>query len=150
MQKITTSEQNTKRFAAETIAKLEGLEHKKGAFVIALEGDLGAGKTTFVKGVAEELGVKHSVTSPTFLIMRSYKTKNETWPVLVHIDAYRIEDPEELRSLGFDDLKKDPKKLILVEWADKVAPLVPDNAAWVRFEHGSAENRRAISLELPK
>ena len=95
------------------------------AAVLGLSGDLGAGKTTFVQHLARALGVTESVTSPTFVIMKSYATTDPQWQQLVHIDAYRIESVDELAVLGFATLLQQNNTIICIEWAERVASLLP-------------------------
>ncbi len=95
-------------------------EPKNGASIIGLSGHLGAGKTAFVKEVAKELGVDAEVTSPTFVIMKIYKTKDQTFKTLVHIDAYRLSSKEELKVLNLDQFTHDPSILIMIEWPENV------------------------------
>ena len=95
------------------------------AAVLGLSGDLGAGKTTFVQHVARALEVQESVTSPTFVIMKSYVTTDPRWRQLVHIDAYRIELVDELRVLGFATLLQQNNTIICIEWAERVISLLP-------------------------
>ncbi len=97
------------------------------ATLVTLSGDLGAGKTAFTKTVAWALGVEESVTSPTFVLEKIYKIEKPDFPFkhLVHIDAYRLEEGAELAALGFDELMKDSSNLILLEWPEKVADILP-------------------------
>ena len=95
------------------------------AVVLALTGDLGAGKTTLVQQFARLLGVTDTVTSPTFVIMKEYETMHTTFEKLVHIDAYRIEDIDEMRPLGFSARLGEAKTLICIEWAERIAELLP-------------------------
>jgi tRNA threonylcarbamoyladenosine biosynthesis protein TsaE len=90
------------------------------AILVGLSGHLGAGKTAFVKLVAKELGDSEEVTSPTFVLMKLYETKNDRFPRLVHIDAYRLERPEELEALDFEKLVADKNNLIMMEWPENV------------------------------
>ena len=103
--------------------------------VIAMVGELGSGKTTYVQRKAKELGITESVTSPTFVILKIYKIRKGEFERLVHIDAYRLENDQELEKLGVKELMADPKNLIMIEWADKVRGLIPDNATWMQFTH---------------
>ena len=83
-----------------------------GGEIILLNGDLGAGKTTFTKGLASALGVKENVTSPTFTIMKEYVGRVK----LYHFDLYRIIDEQELDELGFDDFLSDKDAVCVIEW----------------------------------
>lgn len=95
------------------------------AVVLALSGDLGAGKTTLVQLLAKVLGVTETVTSPTFVVMKQYETMNVTFTELVHIDAYRIEDIDEMRPLGFTALLAQSGLLMCIEWAERIESLLP-------------------------
>ena len=88
--------------------------------VISLSGELGAGKTVFVQGIASALGVEARVTSPTFTIVHEYRGR---YP-LVHVDVYRLDSFQEVLDLGYDELT-DPEAILIVEWGQAVAPLLP-------------------------
>ena len=118
--------------ATEFVAHLTSARDR--AIVIALSGELGAGKTTFVQGVAERLGVEGIVSSPTFLIEKVYQLQDQKFARLVHIDAYRLKAPEELQLLGWDELVRDPGNLICVEWPEHVRALMPTDAIRIRFD----------------
>jgi tRNA threonylcarbamoyladenosine biosynthesis protein TsaE len=105
----------TRAFASSLLSLAKALKQDK-ATVVALHGDLGAGKTTLTQFIAEALGVKEDVVSPTFVIQKSYETKDPEIKKLVHIDAYRIEKPEEFRTLRIEDTLRDPDSLVIVEW----------------------------------
>src|SRR3989338_7673870 len=92
----TTSAAQTRAFGAKLARELKGGE------IIALVGNLGSGKTTFVKGLAKGLGVKDVITSPTFVLMKIYKAKHKTIKNFVHVDCYRIPGIE-LTAIGLDD-----------------------------------------------
>ena len=97
--------------------------------ILALRGDLGAGKTALTKTIARILGVTEHVTSPTFVIMKSYAIPHhDVFTSLTHIDAYRIEHTDELRVLGFEELVNDPKRLLVIEWPERIQGLIPENA----------------------
>lgn len=102
---------------------LAELEHQKNGetVVVGLSGHLGAGKTTFTQALAKKLGVDETVTSPTFVIMKPYETKHPRWKKLYHVDAYRLEKPEELEALRFESLQGDAANLIVVEWPENVS-----------------------------
>ncbi|MDO8604499.1 MAG: tRNA (adenosine(37)-N6)-threonylcarbamoyltransferase complex ATPase subunit type 1 TsaE, partial [bacterium] len=104
--------------------------------------NLGSGKTTFVQCLAEALGVREHITSPTFVIMKSYKLTANSYKFLVHIDAYRLKNGEELRKLGFEELLHDPTNLILVEWADRVADILPTDCNKLTFEFVDEKTRK--------
>lgn len=102
-----------------------------GATVVALSGELGAGKTTFVQGMARALGISDPITSPTFVVEKIYELSGRSFAHLVHIDAYRLKNAQELSSLGFETLLSDTQNLICVEWAENVRELIPEDATRV-------------------
>lgn len=114
--------------------------------VVVLAGDLGAGKTTFVKGVAAALGVDEVIVSPTFTIAREYEGRV---PVR-HVDAYRIEDIRELREIGLDELLGGDG-VTLVEWGDRISAALPSERLEVRLDipdrPGAPADDRIITLE---
>lgn len=115
----------------------------RGGEVLSLEGPLGAGKTTFVKGLAEGLGCRASeVSSPTFTLVHEYP--GGRFPV-VHLDLYRLESAEELAALGFDDLLAGPT-ITAIEWGDKFPEALPPGALRFVFSmDGEARKIRRIS-----
>ncbi|MBI2013447.1 MAG: tRNA (adenosine(37)-N6)-threonylcarbamoyltransferase complex ATPase subunit type 1 TsaE [Candidatus Colwellbacteria bacterium] len=143
MKKVfSKSVRHTRAFAKELANKLE--PHKKQAVIIGLQGHLGAGKTTFIKAFARAFGYKGRVTSPTFLILRSFRLpKSAVFGKLIHIDAYRV-DAAELKQLGFTDIIKNPKNILVVEWADRVKKIMPRGTAWIKIEHGEKQHERII------
>lgn len=104
------------------------------ATVVALSGDLGAGKTTFAQGVAQALGVGETVQSPTFVIEKVYQLDAQPFACLIHIDAYRLKGPRELDILGWKELLAEPRTLILIEWPEMVPGALPDGAIRIRFD----------------
>ncbi len=134
----------------------KALENKKEnrATIIALSGDLGAGKTTFVQHIACHLGISDNIQSPTFVILKSYQlspfgeiSRRETsFKLFTHIDAYRLTSKEELEKLNWNEYSNNPDNLICIEWPEQVEGLLPDDVICVKLEHVS-ENERAISFD---
>jgi tRNA threonylcarbamoyladenosine biosynthesis protein TsaE len=115
--------------------------------IILLSGDLGAGKTTFAKGFAKGLGIKKTITSPTFTILNEYP--NSRIP-LYHFDMYRIKSSEEAFSLGFESYfnhKKLPG-IVLVEWAENVEELIKKPYTKIKIEKQEENNRKIIIEEI--
>ncbi len=138
-------------------------KNRDKAFVVGLYGDLGAGKTTFMKCFAKNLGVKETIQSPTFVIMKKYElrsTSNEerekkesdlsylvprtSYACLYHIDAYRIEKDEEMLKLGWDEIIHNPNNLVFVEWPEIIKDIMPPHTK-IFFEH-IKENEREIKI----
>jgi tRNA threonylcarbamoyladenosine biosynthesis protein TsaE len=142
------------RHVAKSLAETEGLARvfleetkplPRQAVVVGLIGDLGSGKTAFTQAVARELGVTERITSPTFVIQKNYPLgeSGHGFRRLVHIDAYRLGKPEELLQLGWAELLADSGNLVLVEWADRVLPILPASTPKLLF-HFVDENTREI------
>jgi tRNA threonylcarbamoyladenosine biosynthesis protein TsaE len=128
--------------AAETDAAGARVAEKiKAGDVLALVGDLGAGKTQFVKGLARGLGSKEPVTSPTFTLLHEYR--GGRLPIY-HFDFYRIENLTALWAIGFDETVFGDG-ISVIEWADRFGEAIPPQARWIRFEIAS-ENQRRIDL----
>ena len=99
--------------------------------VIALIGELGAGKTTFTKGFAREMGVKDSVTSPTFKLVSEYKGKKY---VLNHVDAYRMEGPKDFLNIGGEEYLTAKNSITIIEWGDLLSDLLSEETITVHFK----------------
>ena len=106
--------------------------------VIAMNGDLGAGKTTFTKALAKGLGIEETVTSPTFNIVKEYRGGRLP---LYHFDVYRIEDPEEMYELGYEEYFYG-EGVCAVEWAEKIEVLIPADAVRIQILYGKEEGER--------
>lgn len=156
---VTKSAKETQKIAAILARELIRAPRHVGARVVALQGDLGAGKTTFTQGFARALGVKETVLSPTFVLMKIYglgprikgkskkiKEKRESFRHLVHIDCYRLVSPRDLLHLGFKELLKDKDAIILIEWADRIKKILPPDAIWLKFVHGAKRHQRTIAI----
>lgn len=97
-----------------------------GATLVTLSGELGAGKTSFTQALAKAYGIEEHVTSPTFVLEKVYQlAKDKSFRRLVHIDAYRLKSGEELSALGWDELMKDARTLVVLEWPEMVADGLP-------------------------
>jgi len=138
MEIITKSSQETEEIGRIFAEKL--LEKKQKA-VVALFGDLGAGKTTFTKGFAKGLGVSEEINSPTFLIYKKYKGKMGI--NFYHFDAYRIGEGD-LESIEFEEKLKEKSSVIIIEWSENIKKNIPKDAINVYFKHKSEKERVLI------
>ncbi len=129
---ILKNEQETARFGRRLA------EEARPGTVIALTGDLGAGKTTLTKSIAEALGVKETITSPTFTIVKEYRSGRLP---LFHFDVYRIGDIEEMYELGYEEYFFGDG-VSVVEWADLIEELLPEDAVRIHITYGENEEER--------
>ena len=138
MKKITNSSEETKALAKELSNQLKG--------IIGLVGGLGTGKTVFVQGLAEAMGINEVVNSPTFVLMKIYQAKDAT--SLVHVDAYRLNSFDELKAIGLEEYLNNQDYLVVIEWADKV-PAIKKYPKYqeIVFKEGKHENERVISYK---
>jgi tRNA threonylcarbamoyladenosine biosynthesis protein TsaE len=133
---ISRCVEETEAIAGKLAATLVGGE------CIALQGDLGAGKTQFVRGLVRGLGAKAAaVSSPTFVLLQVYEGGRLT---VFHLDAYRVTGPEDFESIGFPELLEQGG-VVIVEWAKRVAALLPANCIWIDIE-STGENERRIQI----
>lgn len=116
----------------------------RGGEIFALAGDLGSGKTHFVKGLARGLGFLGSVSSPTFPLIHEYR--GGRWP-LNHFDFYRLDSAAEALAIGLDEYLGG-EAVTAIEWGDKFQDLLPDSTRWIRFHH-LEENKRGIEICAP-
>jgi len=130
----TTSEEETHRVARDLAHALPP------ECTLALSGDLGAGKTTFVRGLARAWAVRDPVTSPSYTLCNLYRGDR----LLVHVDAYRLSTPDAWESLMIEDFLRAPW-CIAVEWPEHVVPALPLDALWLRFEIATGGNRTITS-----
>jgi tRNA threonylcarbamoyladenosine biosynthesis protein TsaE len=114
--------------------------------VVGLRGNLGAGKTTFIQGFAEGLGLKNKIASPTFIIFRHYKLRTARHKHFFHMDAYRIKKISELGPLNFKEIISFPGSITLIEWPEKIKRALPSKTKWLEFRHGQKENERMILI----
>ncbi|MBT3295100.1 MAG: tRNA (adenosine(37)-N6)-threonylcarbamoyltransferase complex ATPase subunit type 1 TsaE [Verrucomicrobia bacterium] len=132
---ISHSPEETHALAAELLKSLPARA------VIALHGDLGSGKTCFVQGLAEALGVTEPVTSPTFTLVNEYMGTR----ALTHVDLYRLSDPDEALAMGFEELVESDG-ITAVEWAERAEELLPAETLHLRFKTPEDGTTRVISI----
>lgn len=144
----TDSAEKTRSIAAALAATLDG--RSPHPLVIGLDGDLGSGKTTFIQGFARAIGIKRRLLSPTFLLMRSYPIPKPLarYGRLYHLDAYRFKRAEETESVALKDVLRDPRNIVIIEWAGNIKSVLPRDAIRMKFEHGRHEHERYIEVKM--
>ncbi len=137
MEVITKSAKETKALGKKLAADLK--KKQQGA-VVALIGELGAGKTTFTQGFAKGLGIKDRIVSPTFILMRKYEN-------FYHVDLYRLEEnvENEVVNLGLTDIWGKPGNIVIIEWAEKIRKILPKSAIRIKFEQ-LGQNKRKVTI----
>jgi len=136
---VTRSPAETRRLAADLLPRLA-----PGA-VLALHGELGAGKTCFVQGLAAAAGVAQPVNSPTFTLIHEYRGARPIY----HVDLYRLRDADDAFSLGLEEYFNG-RGLVVIEWAERAAEILPPGAWHITFQVGQSPEERTIEIEKPQ
>lgn len=142
MKYLSLSSFDTKTKACEFAKSL------RGGDIVALYGNLGAGKTTFVKGMASGLGIAKRLISPTFILIRTYDVKNNKKGIkrLYHLDLYRLENDKDFKSLGLEELLEDSHSVIAIEWAEKMKNALPKKR-WEILFNDIDEKKRELTIQ---
>lgn len=163
---IANSPEETQKIAQDFSGEIFRHQKKsKKAIILALEGDLGSGKTTFTQGLAKGLGIKESITSPTFVLIKKYKIEAAgdlpdsagNWQAgslrpganfrsLFHIDCYRVDKPWQMQELGWDEIINNPENIIVIEWPEKISEILLEDKIVIKFEF-IGENKREIIFD---
>jgi tRNA threonylcarbamoyladenosine biosynthesis protein TsaE len=141
---LSKNQEDTRKIGGELLQEYSRRGEDK-ALILALEGKLGAGKTQLVKGIALAMGIKDQVISPTFTLEAEYDLGK-----LIHIDAWRLEDADELLEMGIRKRIED-RSLVVIEWADRVKDVLDGlgknaRVVWVKLSYGEKENERIIEV----
>lgn len=143
---ITNSPLQTKKLAYFLAKKTLERPLTKKAFILALEGELGGGKTTFLQGFGKGLRIREKILSPSFIIMRKFPISNSQFLNFYHIDCYRIQKPKEILALGFKEIISNPKNIVAIEWAGRIKKIIPKKTLWIKFKFIN-ENKRKIFIK---
>ncbi len=158
MKKILKNLGEMEKFAKSIANKISNASANGKAIILALSGDLGSGKTTFTQSFISSFGVKQTVTSPTFVLEKIYKipkqNKNKKvggnisnflrFKYIIHIDAYRLNSGEEMKDLGWEKISNDPQNIILIEWPEKIADILPKDIRKIEFKFIDEYKREVI------
>jgi tRNA threonylcarbamoyladenosine biosynthesis protein TsaE len=142
-EQTTSSEEETRAVARSFAMRLDRGD------IVALQGELGTGKTRFVKGICEAFEASRHVSSPSFVILNRYegRDRNHRPLYLYHLDLYRVKSVEEIYDLGFEEFAYGDN-ITLIEWSEQLGGLLPVRRFEVRLSYGDAEDERRISIEL--
>ena len=138
----THSAKETKALGKKYAKELWKTSNGKEALVVALQGELGSGKTTFAQGFAQGLGVEDNVLSPTFVIIREYEASGDRR--LFHMDCYRLQNSKDLLELDWEEIVSDPSNIILLEWPERVESLLPKTTIRIQFQPIDETTRRIM------
>lgn len=144
---ITYSQEQTREFATKFAFSL------KPGDVVGLVGQLGAGKTQFVKGVARGLGYTENVASPTFVLMQIYSLpdKGQRIKQLCHVDAYRVASSHDILNTGIEEYLGRSDTVVVIEWSEKISDVLPSNIIYIEFFLITEnENKRHITIKKPE
>jgi tRNA threonylcarbamoyladenosine biosynthesis protein TsaE len=148
MEAVKLSCRQTVKLGQATAKKILKLKFKK-AIVIGLQGELGSGKTTFLQGFAQGLGIKERVLSPTFIIFRRFEITVNNFSSFYHFDCYRLKGKkEELLEIEYQKIINDPRNIVAIEWADRIKSFLPKEAIWINFEVIAEKERKITLLNL--
>ncbi len=139
---ITKSTKETINLGKKLAKKLHGGE------ILALSGNLGAGKTTLIKGIAAGLGIKKIITSPTFVLMKVYKVKHKNIKRLVHIDCYRIKKPSDIIAIGATEYFGKKDTVTVIEWPEKIKKILPRQILKIKLEYKKNNQTRKIIYNI--
>jgi tRNA threonylcarbamoyladenosine biosynthesis protein TsaE len=153
MKKVSKNIKETIKIAKIFLDEIFQKENKKkGATIVCLSGDLGAGKTFFTQAVGKHLGIKNKITSPTFVLIKKYPiglaygVARGSFRFLFHLDAYRLKSEKELLQLGWKEIIGNKEHLVFIEWPENVRKIIPAGARFVFLSH--KKNGERI-LEFP-
>ena len=140
---ITKNYKQTQKLGEIFAKEISKLSINKTAIILALQGNLGGGKTTFLQGFAKGLKIKNKILSPTFVIMKKFKIKNNS--NFYHFDCYRFSKPEDILELGFKEIVSNPNNIVAIEWSEKVKNVLPKKVIKINFKFID-KNKREITF----
>lgn len=143
MKLVSESPEDTRAIAAKLVERLRAAMPRSAATIIALRGELGAGKTTFVQGFAHALGIPDVPKSPTFTLMKRYAVPGTPW-AFWHLDCYRLQGREEAAPLDLHAVFSDPNSIVLIEWPERIGDGIPRDHVEVHMAHAGGDARSIV------
>jgi tRNA threonylcarbamoyladenosine biosynthesis protein TsaE len=144
---LSISSAGTKKIGKDFARKIIKVGPQKAAQVLALQGGLGSGKTTFLQGFAKGLGVEEKILSPTFVLMKRFKLKNFGFENFYHLDCYRLKSEEDILLLDPNKKIFRPENIVAIEWPEMIKGSLPENSWLITFDFISDKKRK---ITLPK
>jgi tRNA threonylcarbamoyladenosine biosynthesis protein TsaE len=146
---LTNSSAQTRNLAKKLSEDFFKKASVKQAFIIALKGELGGGKTTFLQGFAKWLGIKEKITSPTFVIAKRFslyssKKNKGKFKNFYHFDCYRIGNPREILNLDFMKIILDSQNIVAIEWPERIKKILPKNVILIKFKFINDKTREIV------
>jgi tRNA threonylcarbamoyladenosine biosynthesis protein TsaE len=155
---LSKSPAETKKIGKDLAQKIKKDGPQKKALILALQSDLGGGKTTFLQGFARGLEVEDKILSPTFIIMKRFKIpyshhlpgKREAaggfakFENFYHLDCYRLKDPGDILELGFSEILPCPGNIVAIEWSEKIKTILPKEAILIEFKFIDDKKRKIM------
>jgi len=145
---ITENFEETQKVGQNFAHEILALGAQKNAVVLALRGDLGAGKTTFLQGLARGLGIEEVVNSPTFVIMKKFKINDLRFKNFYHLDLYRLENEKDMEFLDINEIVENSENIVAIEWPEKAGDILPKNTILIKFQHIKEGVREVIIDKL--
>ena len=149
MKKIYTAKsfQETQKIGEDLAQKIIETGPQKQAVVLCLSGNLGGGKTTFLQGFANGLGIKEKILSPTFVIMKNFSAQGgpaSGWKNFYHIDCYRLNSEDDILELDFKNIIKNPENIVAIEWPEKIEKVLPKKTIKIDFKFIDEKTREIV------
>ena len=160
---ITNSAKQTQSIAKVLAEEILKSKYEKRAIILALSGELGAGKTTFLQGFAMGLGIDEKINSPTFVIMKRFEIEDQSTKIsrkfsarpstfkkvlwfknFYHLDCYRLNDRKEILDLGFKEIISNPENIIAIEWGELIKKILPKDVIKIEFRHLEGDKREIL------
>lgn len=145
---LTHSDAETQQVAFDVARSILQKPKTHRAVILGLSGNLGAGKTTFMQGFARGLGITEVINSPTFVVMKRFAIQYHDFRQLYHIDSYRLDSPEDILALGFENIIQNPEHVVAIEWSERIAVLLPQEIIRITLHH-IEEGQREILIDIP-
>jgi tRNA threonylcarbamoyladenosine biosynthesis protein TsaE len=141
----TISASQTQKIGERLAEEVLNLKPKNSAVVLALKGNLGAGKTTFLQGFAKGLGLHDKILSPTFVILKHFEIVGQNFENFYHIDCYRINSKKDISELGLKEILYNPKNIVAIEWPEKIKSILPKDVIGLDFKFIDNRTRELIT-----